>query len=344
MTNTVLIFIGLIGLALFLLSTLLVRVFRGYALTQELLDIPNNRSSHVLPTPKGGGLVFVTLWLITVSLSLFSGFFSFSDVAIFLPGTILVAILGFWDDKKDLSAKRRIVIQFGAAALSVWMLPSFTGVHLFGEQVFNLGWFAFPLLILGITWSTNLFNFMDGLDGIASIEALFVLGVGGIFFWIFGEMSLAFLAWSLVLGVAGFLVWNWPSASVFMGGVGSYSLGFLIGLFAVVGDVKYQIPIMLWIILYGTFWFDATITLLRRMLYKQAWTKPHRSHAYQRLHQAGFSHKQVIYWVIGLNSVLAGLALSVAILPQWMEIGFLLAILVLTLAYGVVEKLKPMAR
>lgn len=323
---------------------LLVKIFRQVALHQGLLAVPNARSSHTLPTPLGGGIVFMTLWCLSVVLAYFLEILSFYQVSLFLPGTIIVAMVGFLDDKKEMKAKWRLFVQLLMASFFVFLLPPFSELHVFSDTPFYLGVLTLPLTILGIAWSVNLFNFMDGLDGLSGVEGLFVMGVGGFLFWNAGGLEMALLAWSLALFIIGFLVWNWPKASIFMGGVGSYGLGFLIAVFSLVGEVFYRIPIGIWIILYGVFWFDATVTLFRRIFYKENFTKAHKKHAFQRLNQAGYSHQQVLFCVIGLNTLLAGIAIWVTLEPSFMLWGFLLMILILTLSYLKVEQLKPMQK
>lgn len=338
----------LFGLILFLLSFTLVRAFCGYALKKGLLDTPNARSSHQIPTPRGGGIVFVLLWFLILGLAFWLDWLSLRGLFIFLPTTLCVSFLGYWDDNQSLSAKKRLIIQAIAASFCVFLLGDITTFHLFSNQAVYLGWAGgITVATLGLIWSTNLFNFMDGLDGLAAVEALFVLGIGGGLYWFFGPSEMAYILWALVLTVAGFLVLNWPKARVFMGDVGSYCLGFLIALFAIIGECWYKIPIVLWVILYGVFWFDATMTLLRRFLTGETLTTAHREHAYQRLHRAGFSHAQVLLCVIGLNICLASIVIIIIMAshtPEQLEhlgLGFLFSIGILTAAYSWVEKLQP---
>lgn len=326
----------ILGLVLVVISGFLVQVFRRVAIKEGLIDVPNARSSHVIPTPKGGGIVFVVLWGVTQIMLWGFGYIPLQQVLLFLPGAWIIALLGFLDDVHTLSAGKRFLVQFMIAVFcvgfSVWMKGHYS-IMLF---------FFVPIAVIGLMWSINLFNFMDGLDGFSATEALFVLGMGSIVCWVYGQTSLALVSATMAFTVLGFLTANWPKASVFMGGVGSYPLGFLVGALAGVSSFVYNIPIMLWIILYGVFWLDATLTLIRRILNKEAWTKPHRSHAYQRLHQAGFSHREVLVWSIRLNGVLSIIVLGILIRPDWMWIGAALALAILIGAYVWVERLKPM--
>jgi Fuc2NAc and GlcNAc transferase len=280
------------------------------------------------------------------------------EFMLFALGVALVSLIGYWDDHQNLSAKFRLLAQFIVASGTVMLLHRSMPEHLSlvvwkGFEIpFRDLWLILP--IIGIVWSINLFNFMDGLDGLASLEAIFVLGMGGVFLWhpeISGSEAFSNSNWpsafsSLAFGmtflVLGFLIWNWPRAFVFMGDVGSYGLGFLIALFTLLGNLYYSIPIVVWLIVYAVFWFDATVTLIRRMIMGKAFMSAHCEHAYQRLHQAGFTSKQVLIWIMILNSILAVLGWWVYQDESNTVIGIIFAMLLLISSYGMVEYLKPM--
>lgn len=307
------------------------------------MAIPNARSSHQEATPQGAGAVFVMLWIACLLIGYAFHLFSLMDLLLFLPSTLLVSLVGFWDDHKELTARKRLVAQILAATFSVIILGDATALHLSRYTIFYMGWAGFVLIVLGIVWSINLYNFMDGLDGLAAVEGLFVFGLGGFFFWNVGAIALALLTWVLVLTVSGFLVWNWPKARVFMGDVGSYFLGFLVGLFSVIGDRVYDIPITVWIILYGVFWFDTTVTLVRRFLWRENLAMAHREHAIHRLNRIGYTHTQILWGVIVLNTILAGIAIW-ALKTDSFKWGFGLTLAILTSIYLKIERLQPMAK
>ncbi len=332
------------GICLFFTSVIGVRLFCRYAIKNGILDVPNDRSSHQEVTPRGAGVVFVLLWFFTLLTGYQLDWVSGKQLLIFLPSTALVSAIGFYDDNFELAASKRLWIQGLAAVIWLCLVGDMSGLHLFNQSAVHLGWVGLVVAFLGLVWSTNIYNFMDGLDGMAAVEALFVFGVGGLLFWQIGESNLALLAWCLVLTVAGFLVWNWPKARVFMGDVGSYCLGFLVAAFALVGDRWYHIPITLWVILYGIFWFDATVTLLRRLWLKENLAMAHREHAFHRLHRLGYSHSQVLRGVIALNCVLTGIALWASHHPLYIGWCLLLTVSILSLIYLIIEKLKPMQR
>ncbi len=155
----------------FVASWFFVGRFRVYALTKGLLDNPNARSSHTLATPRGGGLVFVLLWLVAGAGSVLLGVWSFPQALAFLPGALLLAGVGYWDDHHDLPARWRALVHFGMAGGSVMALGGVDAVGL-GVTDLPLGWLGAGLAVFAVVWSINLFNFMDGTDGIAGVEAL----------------------------------------------------------------------------------------------------------------------------------------------------------------------------
>lgn len=336
------------SLGLYLASVASVPLYRRYAVSRGILDVASHRSSHQGATPRGGGLVFVLLWTAALLLGWWSGLFARTMVLTFLPGVLLASVLGYWDDRHSLPPKLRLVGQVLAGLLFLAALGKIDTLHLLhtgGTLGFKTyPWIMWGIIVLSVVWSINLFNFMDGIDGLASLEALFVLGVGGFIFWLSGAPTLALLAWSMVVLVAGFLVWNWPKAVIFMGDVGSYCLGFLIAAFAIVGDIWYDVPVGLWVILYALFWFDATLTLLRRLYLKQHWATAHRDHAYQRLLQSGFSHAQVLGMTSIVNVMLVALALWGFYVPAKLIWAMALAVVLVTIWYLWIERLFPHRR
>jgi len=213
-------------LSLFFLTLALTGWYRHYAISKNILDKPNHRSLHNAPIPRGSGIIFIIVWLIFVTTVAFlKTWVQFSHFFLLVPGVLIVAVIGFWDDCHTLRPKWRFTGQIAAAAIVALVLKTMPLISIEGHQV-NFGLFGMILTVACITWSTNLYNFMDGVDGLAGTEALFVYGIGGTLVWYSGGHGLAILAWGLSAVVAGFLVWNWPNAKVFMGDVGSTCLGF----------------------------------------------------------------------------------------------------------------------
>jgi Fuc2NAc and GlcNAc transferase len=338
----------LFALGLFLTSMLLVGLYVKYAMQKGILDVSSDRSAHQGIIPRGAGIVFLALWLISALIGYQTQIFSAKVLLLCLPTTALISLVGFWDDNKGLTVSKRLFIQFILALLFMSLLIFLEDQQILQNFLDENGIFFGILLglagLLSIIWSVNLFNFMDGLDGIASIEAFFVLGIGGFFCYQHGASELALLAFLMLAAVAGFLVWNWPRAIVFMGDVGSYCLGGLISLLAIIGYWVYQIPFTLWLILYGLFWFDATLTLIRRIIFKRNITDSHREHAYQRLHQVGFTQQQLLLGVIAINTILSSLACYANYKPEYLGICFIISIILLSLITYWIEKQKPLSR
>ncbi len=285
----------MIYIILFLLSFGLTYCVKEYALKKSLVAQVNERSSHTVPTPHGGGIAIAVIWFLGL-IYLFTC--KEIDAQLFyalLAGSIL-SIVSFLDDVYDLSPKIRLFSQSFVSLLGLYVLGGLEKID-FGIWVFENQLFTNTIAFLGIMWCINLYNFLDGIDGYAGSEAIF-LGVAG---WLFfgGEHFLV-----LVFSVAGFLVWNWHRAKIFMGDVGSTLLGYNIAIFA----IYYQnegFSLLVWLILFGLFWFDATVTLYRRYKHSEKLSQAHRKHAYQRAVQSGLSHSKVVVFAMGINVLLA---------------------------------------
>ena len=323
------------------LSYLFVGIFRLYAIKKNLLDNPNSRSSHSTPTPRGGGVVFPVLLVVFLIVLYSIGFIKAIYLYVLLPPIVLISCISFLDDRYQLPARWRFLAQLSAVIYSLIIIGGFPVLDL-GFVTVHWGGLGYVFVALALLWSTNLYNFMDGIDGIAAIEALFVFGVGGCFIWYAGGYGLATIIWGIVAIVLGFLWWNKPPAKIFMGDVGSALLGFLVVLFGVLGEVWYNVPFLLWVILYGVFLFDATVTLFRRVIHGDVWYQAHRLHAYQRLQLQGWSHGRIILGVAIVNLVLSVFAIWAFLFPQCMLILLIVAITIPVVCYMFIEKMQPM--
>ncbi len=346
MIAQLLIWLG-VATGVFLLSLIFTGWLRRYALRQGLLDTPNARSSHIQVTPRGGGLGFVLVYLGLMLLDLFHPLPGLAPLAplfwALLPGAGLVALIGFIDDHRDLSAKLRILVHLGAALWAVWVLGAPPLQIL--EWVATDAWWLNLLAVFALVWLLNLYNFMDGIDGIASLEAISVL-LGASLILLINLSAADPVAWLLFLaaGVTGFLVWNWPPAKIFMGDAASGFLGFSLGVFALYTAWGEAITLWSWILLLGLFVVDASWTLLVRIRRGEAWYKPHAQHAYQiqaRQAQAMFqaqgmepqqaralAHRRVVLRGVLINLIwLTPLAWCAS---HWPGMGFAFTILGLT--------------
>jgi Fuc2NAc and GlcNAc transferase len=321
--------------AAIVVSALLTGLLRWYAPRAGLIDRPNSRSSHSLPTPRGGGLAIVVTSLVAMAVLLSLHLIPVRPFAALTGGGLAVAIAGFIDDRHTLPVRARFAVHVGAA---VWCLAWLGGLPpiLLDERLISLGWAGYALGTLAIVWVLNLFNFMDGIDGIAASEAIFVTGAGAA---LGATHSPATLAAAIVCAACiGFLVWNWPPAKIFMGDVGSGYLGFSIAALALAATLDKPVAIWVWLILGGTFFVDATVTLLRRTLRGERIHEAHRSHAYQWLARRYSSHLAVTLSVLAVNLLwllpAAWLASRRPSAAVWILVGAYIPLIVLALAAG----------
>lgn len=288
-------------------SAVLTSIIRMYALRGGLLDTPNARSSHEIPTPRGGGLAILITFYALVSYMYLS---SALPAALFFPLLVaggLTGLIGFIDDHEHVRRTYRLGVHVVAAAVLVYMvepaIPLAFGAALAVPDVVTR-----PLAVLFITWMINLFNFMDGIDGITSAETMFVMLAAVLIAGVTAgaDSPVAGVMGLLELGVAaaclGFLLWNWPPAKIFLGDVGSGFLGFVTAAIALVSAANGILPIWTWLILVGVFLIDATVTLVRRMVTGAPWREGHRCHAYQHLARRLQSHLLVTGIVTIINA------------------------------------------
>lgn len=288
-------------------------VVRNYTLRAGILDIPNGRSSHKHVTPRGGGLSIAILFLVAIGVFAMVGEIPQRLAIALCGGGLLVAGVGWVDDCRSTKASARAVVHLIAAVWALLWLGGLPNLNI-GLKIIPLGIIGSILAVIGIVWAISLYNFMDGIDGIAGSEALFVGLIGGIMELALGMPALAILSLLLASVCAGFLLWNWPPAKIFMGDAGSGLLGFSFAIIAIASENTQGLPLLLWVLLLGVFMVDATATLLRRIKQGERWYKPHRSHAYQLAIQGGYSHKQVALAVLWVN---VGLAILAFVSWQW---------------------------
>lgn len=291
-----------IALAAFLLTGLI----SYYALSRNVLDIPNQRSSHTVPTPRGGGLAIVLAFVFAV-LSLKLTQQIDGRIVALCGASLLVAGIGFCDDHVPVAARWRFLTHLIAAGLIVSLLGGFPLLlvpspmdSVLKRFVVDLSWIGYPLAVVFLVWFLNLFNFMDGTDGIAASESLFMsLALAGYSYYL--DQSLFSLGIGLAGASLGFLVWNWPKAKIFMGDVGSGFLGLLLGVLILLAAQQAAVMLYCGLILFAIFIVDATYTLLVRMLSGQKWYDAHCSHTYQRAAKR-YGHLTILLacWLINL--------------------------------------------
>lgn len=295
--------------AVFVASFLVTRMTIFLAVRQGLMDVPNARSSHETPTPRGGGLAIVMVFLLAVSIFYVQG--SIKDLYFnsLVWGGMLIALIGLIDDFSHISPLLRLFVHGLAVSIFLIFQPQLSTIEI--ENFSVPSGIVYLVCAFVLVWLVNLYNFMDGIDGIAAIETITVLGGFGILMLSnppeqmlatpesVSQMYLLILF--LIFAVLGFLFWNWPPARVFMGDSGSGSLGFFVGAVTFLCISLKILTFWACSILLAIFIVDATYTLLRRMLAGRKWYAAHRSHAYQRAALATGSHTRVTLAVLLIN-------------------------------------------
>jgi UDP-N-acetylmuramyl pentapeptide phosphotransferase/UDP-N-acetylglucosamine-1-phosphate transferase len=284
---------AVVGVVTGLLTCLTTRILIPILAHREILDHPNQRSSHQVATPRGGGIAVIgsvlLAWIVLARTdSVPSGVFGIA------LGAVLLAAVSWLDDLRGLSPFVRLLPQAAAVAIGVFALP--------GPQN------PFHLAAIGLVWIwwINLFNFMDGIDGLVGSEAA-AIGAGLVLFASVGagaDSALQALAAAVIGAAVGFLVWNWAPARVFLGDVGSVPLGYLLGFLLLGLAVRGYWKIALVLPLY--FLADATITLARRLLRGERVWEAHREHFYQQAVRRGLGHAAVVERVVAADLVLIG--------------------------------------
>jgi Fuc2NAc and GlcNAc transferase len=306
-----------------------------------LLDIPNERSSHRTPTPRGGGLAIAVTTLGGILLAAMWQWISWDLAIALFGGGFMIALVGWIDDHRDLPALTRFAVQFFSAGWAMFWLGGLRSLTI-GSTELHLGIFGTLLSVVGIVWAINLYNFVDGIDGLAAGEAISTGVIGGILLLKTGNNGLAMVAFLIAAANAGFLPLNWAPAKLFMGDVGSGMLGYLFAVVAVASENAGSVPLLLWVLLLGAFVFDATVTLCRRIAHGERWYHAHHSHAYQRMVQAGRSHATVSSMILAINVVLAGLAIIAWLWPTLFLLAMGAGAILLSIIYISVERIRPM--
>ena len=306
----------MIYIILFFVSLLLTYVVREYAKLKSILDIPNHRSSHNLPTPSLGGVAIIATFY-------FGLFFLKESIPnelfyALLPG-IFIAVLGYVDDRKAISSKIRLLVQSIVIMIALCLLGGVEEISL--VHVIIEGWWLNIAAFVFMLWLINLYNFLDGIDGYAATQAIFV---GVSIYALYGTV----LGLLIAVSSFGFLIFNWQKASIFMGDVGSTTLGYIFAIMVLYDGSTGNIYV--WSVLLSLFWFDATLTLIRRYRNGEPVIQAHKKHAYQRLVQSGWSHQKVVTVAMVVNL----LFLSALLLTENAIIVFIVNIIFL---YGVVR-------
>ncbi|MCU0362537.1 MAG: glycosyltransferase family 4 protein [Bacteroidales bacterium] len=315
---------------LLLLTGIMILSFAGtyvvmiVARRKNILDIPNARSSHSLPTPRGGGLAIVISWYAGITLLWLAGGIETRLFLAFIAGFAL-ALVSLLDDLHSVSPSVRFSVQVLTSAAGILLIGGVRTIYAGGLE------FSFPILltflaVIAAVWFINLFNFLDGIDGYASVQA--IVTSSGIYL-VTGNPFTGILVFS----VLGFLAWNWPRAKIFMGDVGSTQLGYILVISGIYFSNMHELSIAGWLMLTMLFWVDATLTLYRRFRNREKLSVAHKKHFYQRIVRYGFTHGRVLSWQIAVSILFMILVL---LSERKQEIYYLTfpACLIMTLAVG----------
>jgi len=261
----------IISVGIAALSFVLTFIIRLYALKFKIIDIPNKRSSHSIPTPRGGGLAIVICWYLGITILFATGQIADNLYFALMSGSIL-AIISLIDDVISLKPLVRLSAQLLSAILAIFLLKE-NLIVIISAWTISTKFILIPLFVIAIAWFINLYNFLDGIDGYASVEAISI----AIIMYLFTGNVICII---LIASVAGFLFWNWPKAKIFMGDVGSTQLGFILIVLGIYFNNEGQFDLILWIIITSPYWFDATLTLYRRWRNKEKLSQAHKKHVF----------------------------------------------------------------
>lgn len=299
-------------LCIFTMSLNLVAIVSMWARTHQL-DVPNARSSHTTPTPRGGGIAIVLASLAGALVLWWNGQLADGLALAIVCGGAGIALVGHIDDRRNIATLPRLVIHIAAAAFALWCIGGVAALPV-GTYIWHPGSIGWLIALVGLVWMINLTNFMDGIDGLVGSHTIFVSLAGAALLWATATPGGAAFMVLLAAATAGFLVFNWPPASIFMGDVSSGFLGFVIGAVAIA--TAEHVNLWAWGLLLTPFIADATITRAMRIVRYGDWVGAHRSHVYQRLSRRWSGHAPVVhtYWLISLI-VFWPLALLVTLHP-----------------------------
>lgn len=274
-------------------------LMRAYAVKKNIIDNPNERSSHSIPTPRGGGVAVVCSYLLALAVLMYNQQLTVHIGLTLIAAGFIIALLGFLDDHGHINSMLRLAIHFLVASGVVISLGGFGEVSAFNG--IPLGFIANIIAVLFLVWLLNLYNFMDGINGIASVEAITTTVSMAVLYYLLNISLNADILWLLAACVFGFLLWNFPKAKIFMGDACSGYLGLTLGILALIALKENLALFCAWIICLGAFVVDATYTLIKRVLNGYKMYDAHRSHSYQILSRKYKSHTPVTLGVACIN-------------------------------------------
>jgi Fuc2NAc and GlcNAc transferase len=322
-------------LNVFVFSLCGIIVYKKIAIKYTILANPNFRTLHVSPIPEGGGIVFSMVFVMGLVFLCWLNQLSNSLFLLLAVGGGVAALFGFFDDLKGIRAKKKLAVQFVLSGWVVFLLE--------GDNLFYFEWLpslvSIPVTLLFLVWMMNGFNFMDGIDGMAVSGAVFVSAT---MIWVLlltrPESEFIMVMALLLASSSVFIFFNWPPASIFMGDAGSVFLGYLFGTLILVTILVGDLTIWTWLVVFGYFFADTTVTQIMRVILVKKWYLAHRSHAYQNLARISGSHLKVTGGVVVYNLIwILPLTLWSALSPEMALYAVVLAVspgIVVAYRYG----------
>ncbi|MDB0021049.1 glycosyltransferase family 4 protein [Candidatus Pseudothioglobus singularis] len=293
-------------LLIFILCVVGCLIYVKVALKNRIISSPNFRSLHLNNALTGGGVVFSLVFVSTVSYLWLTNDLSDDIFLVLGVGGFFASLVGFCDDLINIGAFKKLVLH---SLLSVWTIY-WLDINLFSNIDWFLQSFSIALSVLFLVWVINAYNFIDGIDGLAISGVIFISGGLILIMMLSNNYSeLTILYFSLLACSIGFIIFNWPPARIFMGDSGSIFLGYIIGALILLTIKRGEVTAWAWIVIFGYFISDTTVTQIMRLILVKKWYEAHRSHAYQNLARLSGSHLKVttgiaLYHIIWLLPLL----------------------------------------
>lgn len=320
----------LFGLA-FVAAILGIAAYGRIAVRFGIVAVPNERTLHEKITPRGGGIVIALVFLAGIAVLFAQGHLPQRWFAALFVGGVVISVLGFIDDIVHLGMRVRFLIH---AALGVWAVACIGDLDLLDGP---LGLVLYPVAVVAVMWMINLFNFMDGIDGMAASGAAFFCAVAVA---LLGASALQAPLAILGLASLGFLLFNWPPARLFMGDSGSGFYGYVFAVCVLASIAAGQLSLWTWVIILAYFLGDTTTTLAIRIATVDDWPGTHRSHAYQNLARVWNDHRRMTLLVLAIQ---IGWSLPLAVAStRWVQAAPLLALLALVPPVALAVKYGPL--
>lgn len=284
----------------FILSFFLTKLYVVFAEKVKILDYPNERSAHKNPIPRGAGISFYLSFNIILAFLLWQERISLQYAFPLMMGGAVVVVLGYWDDLSSISALIRLFVHFLASVFIFSLLSNGFSEHVDISFLPSWPWLTTIFCILFIMWFINLYNFMDGSDGLAASMGIVGSILIAVISFLQGNPNLALIYIVLAYAIGGFLMLNWTPAQVFMGDAGAYFLGYVFGSLALITKLYYSSSLYVHLIIFGFFIVDATWTLIRRAVRGEKLYLGHRTHAFQKLISNGWGAGRVLtFYILG---------------------------------------------